>query len=288
MPRRVYLARARVLSLSLFPARIRRRENVLVSPLPPSPFLSFFPSFTTRPHTQRPGRDVPFRFCLPLCFTRITLSTLRPRKRRRGFLPNSRAPSKGKTEPPPLFDSTPRPITYAYTLGPLWRYRYVFFRYYAKLFSLFVRIYLVGTREEDQQFGADEYSWSRRAKLFNGRSILRMTDSFCSKIPAEIQFWIHTILNYHITVRRDILRKEKRYLPYVRIIIPLCDINNLHTTRPRRSSLFFPIQITRYRYRRPSWSQSRCKQSGVVFATPGPAEETRYRRTSSPRDDKAR
>lgn len=30
----------------------------------------------------------------------------RPRKRRRGFLPNSRAPSKEKTEPP-LFDSTP-------------------------------------------------------------------------------------------------------------------------------------------------------------------------------------
>lgn len=155
--------------------------------------LSFFPAFTARfphPYTRRPGRDVPFRFCLPLCFTRITPSTPRPRKRRRGFLPNSRAPSKGKTEPPPLLDSTPRPITYAYALGPLWRYRYVFFRYYAKLFSLFVRIYLVGTLASSigtVQFG------ETRAKLSNGRPVSVLKFSAAIKLQ-NLLFKYRTII----------------------------------------------------------------------------------------------
>lgn len=84
------------------------------------------------------GRDsVPFRFCL-LVYEGNAIHP-RPRKRRRGFPSNSRAPSKGKTEPP-LFDST-LDLSRMRTPGPLWWYYYVLFRYYAKLFSLFVRIY---------------------------------------------------------------------------------------------------------------------------------------------------
>lgn len=63
------------------------------------------------------SRDfAPFRFCL-LVYEGNAIHP-RPQKRRRGFPSNSRAPSKGKTEPP-LFDSTPQLIMYAYPGIPM-------------------------------------------------------------------------------------------------------------------------------------------------------------------------
>lgn len=60
----------------------------------------------------------PFRSDFVSWFTRVTPSTLDHGSVVGCFPSNSRAPSKGQTEPP-LFDSTPRPITYAYPGTPM-------------------------------------------------------------------------------------------------------------------------------------------------------------------------
>lgn len=106
-----------VLALPLKPNGGKMSSSL--SPYSPSPSSS--PSSTFRrirsslslAHRLWSRRSVPI--LSPFWFTRVTPSRPRLRQHRRGFFPISRAPSKRKTEPP-LFDSTPRPITYAYML----------------------------------------------------------------------------------------------------------------------------------------------------------------------------
>lgn len=112
----------------------RMPRHVLALPLKPnggkmSPSLSPFPthslSFSLSATSFRIRSSLSYsHIVLVATFRSDSVSLLvyegnairpRPRQRRRGFFPISRAPSKRKTEPP-LFDSTPRPITYAYTL----------------------------------------------------------------------------------------------------------------------------------------------------------------------------
>lgn len=108
-------------------------------PRPLSPSLSFSPSSSVVFVSHTVLVATLFRSDFVSWFTRVTPSTLDHGSVVRAFHRILEHPRKDK--PNHHFSIQPLDLSRMRTPGPLWWYYYMLFRYYAKLFSLFVRIY---------------------------------------------------------------------------------------------------------------------------------------------------